>query len=536
VHRQNFGPKNITKKTVLSCQVGACTETIAAMMQKMTVTKGALRRLFLLVPGVTAACVGLAFAPNALAQTSTLTGQQEVETVSWALLTNQPPFNTDSANLLTDGTVIVHQYNSNIWWRLTPDINGSYLNGTWTQLAGMQSNYKPLYFANAILPDGRLLVEGGEYNNLQPVWTNLGAIYDPLTNVWTPVNPPTGWANIGDSPGMVQPDGVFMMGHAGLGSNTQQALFNSSTLTWTGFNGAGKADTFSEEGFGLLPDGRVMVVDTQNIPNSELYDPATMSWTSAGSTGVPLADAGSLEIGAQLQRPNGTLVAFGGTPHTSIFNFATNTWTPGPDFPNSNDSADGPAAELPDGNIILPASPGVFQGSNTMYIFDGTTFTQAPDTNSSRSLQSWQTRLLVLPTGQVMYLVADGRTKDVELLTSTGKPQNAWRPQIRSVAATLTRGTTYQITGRQFNGLGIGSDYGDDALAATNYPIVRITNKATRHVFYARTHDHSTMAIATGNQMVSTMFDVPAAAETGASTIEVVANGIGSRPKTVTIQ
>jgi hypothetical protein len=44
------------------------------------------------------------------------------------------------------------------------------------------------------------------------------------------------------------------------------------------------------------------------------------------------------------------------------------------------------------------------------------------------------------------------------------------------------------------------------------------------------------MAIATGNQMVSTMFDVPAAAETGASTIEVVANGIGSRPKTVTIQ
>jgi hypothetical protein len=171
-----------------------------------------------------------------------------------------------------------------------------------------------------------------------------------------------------------------------------------------------------------------------------------------------------------------------------------------------------------------------------MYIFDGTTFTQAPDTNSSRSLQSWQTRLLVLPTGQVMYLVADGRTKDVELLTSTGKPQNAWRPQIRSVAATLTRGITYQITGRQFNGLGIGSDYGDDALAATNYPIVRITNKATRHVFYARTHDHSTMAIATGNQMVSTMFDVPAAAETGASTIEVVANGIGSRPKTVTIQ
>jgi hypothetical protein len=144
--------------------------------------------------------------------------------------------------------------------------------------------------------------------------------------------------------------------------------------------------------------------------------------------------------------------------------------------------------------------------------------------------------MLVLPTGQVMYLVADGRTKDVELMTSTGKPDNAWRPVIRSVAATLTRGNTYQITGRQFNGLGIGADYGDDALAATNYPIVRITNKTTRHVFYARTHDHSTMAIATGNALVSTMFDVPAAAETGLSKIEVVANGIASRAKSVTIQ
>ena len=39
-----------------------------------------------------------------------------------------------------------------------------------------------------------------------------------------------------------------------------------------------------------------------------------------------------------------------------------------------------------------------------------------------------------------------------------------------------------------------------------------------------------------GTANVSTMFDVPAAAETGASTIEVVANGIASKPKPVTIQ
>src|SRR5206468_10892922 len=115
-------------------------------------------------------------------------------------------------------------------------------------------------------------------------------------------------------------------------------------------------------------------------------------------------------------------------------------------------------------------------------------------------------------------------------------PDPSWKPAITSVPATLTRGTTVQISGRQFNGLSIGCDYGDDALCATNYPIVRITNVATGHVFYARTHDHSTMAIATGNAIVSTMVDIPANAETGSSRIEAVANGIASRPRRVTIQ
>ena len=70
---------------------------------------------------------------------------------------------------------------------------------------------------------------------------------------------------------------------------------------------------------------------------------------------------------------------------------------------------------------------------------------------------------------------------------------------------------------------------------ATNYPLVRITNQATGHVFYARTHDHSTMAVATGNAVVSTNFDVPLVMETGPSSLEVVANGIPSASVSVTV-
>jgi hypothetical protein len=78
--------------------------------------------------------------------------------------------------------------------------------------------------------------------------------------------------------------------------------------------------------------------------------------------------------------------------------------------------------------------------------------------------------------------------------------------------------------------------YGDDFQDATNYPLVSITNNATGHVFYCKTHGHSTMAVATGSSVVSTKFDVPATTETGASKLVVIANGIPSASVTVTVR
>jgi hypothetical protein len=94
---------------------------------------------------------------------------------------------------------------------------------------------------------------------------------------------------------------------------------------------------------------------------------------------------------------------------------------------------------------------------------------------------------------------------------------------------------TYQISGTQFNGLSQAAAFGDEFQTATNYPLVRITNSSTGHVFYAKTHDHSTMAVATGSKIVSTNFDVPTGIETGASTLVVVANGIPSAAVNITV-
>ena len=490
------------------------------------------RRFFSLIMGVTAALAAGSLAQTAHGQRLGISGPDEVAAATWQSLANQPPFDTDTALLLTDGTVMVHEYGTQNWWRLTPDINGSYLNGTWSQLASMQLDYAPLYFASAVLADGRVIVEGGEYNFLQFAETNKGSIYNPTTNSWTQVNPPAGWSSMGDSPGVVLNDGTFMLGR---NSSKQQALFNATTLTWTAV-GTGKADTYSEEGFAIMPGGSVLTVDCANGTNSELFNPSTNQWTTAGSTIVKLPDASSLEIGPIIQRPDGTVVAFGGTVHNSLYNPTTGTWAATADFPGGNDMADAPASLLPDGTILTTVSPGIFQNPVTFFVFDGITFTQAPSTQSAGSLTSYEERFLLLPTGQVMSLVAEGSTRDVELYTSQGRPNAAWAPTISSVPRTLVRGSSYQISGTQFNGLSVGSDYGDDATMATNYPLVRITNQTTGHVFYARTHDHSTMGIATGSTIVSTTFDVPAAAEAGSSTIAVVANGISSRAKKVTIQ
>src|ERR1700722_11435494 len=106
---------------------------------------------------------------------------------SWHALRNQPSFGAGHPLLLTDGSVLVQEDNPGNWSRLVPDETGSYLNGTWKKAASLPPGYGPSAYASAVVPDGRVIVEGGEYNFGQLEWTSLGAIYDPLSNVWTRV-------------------------------------------------------------------------------------------------------------------------------------------------------------------------------------------------------------------------------------------------------------------------------------------------------------------------------------------------------------
>ena len=462
-----------------------------------------------------------------------------------ARLAHQPPVGMQLAFLLTDGTILAQSGNSsNFWYRYTPDSSGSYLNGTWAQAATLPSGYAPSAFASTVMIDGRLVITGGEYNtpgqyDLQLV--NLGAVYDPVKNTWTKLGHPKGWQWIGDSPSSVLPDGRLFVGQK---LTERGAVLDPKTLKWSKIGTTGKADFDAEEGFTLLPDGTVLTADVKNAPHSERYNPATGTWTSAGSTIVDLHSPSPYhscltygpkpqdcylppgEIGPAMLRPDGTVFATGsssgpsgsGAGHTAIFHPSGSggSWTVGPDFPNGDNAGDSYAVLLPSGNVLVL---GVFGG---LYEFDGSKFIIDGSVTGIP---------LLLPTGQVLML-----GNGASLFTPTGSPKASWAPTIASVPSTISRGKTYKISGTQFNGLSQAEAFGDEYQNPTNYPLVRITNTKTGHVFYARTHDHSTMGVATGSATVSTNFDVPPKMETGASTLQVIANGIASKTTNVTVK
>jgi hypothetical protein len=490
-------------------------------------------------------------------------GGPVVASGTWTPLASVPFSQAGFQILLTDGTVLVQELLTGTWRRLTPDIDGSYLHGTWSTIAAMPAGYGPLYFGAGVLPDGRVMIEGGEYNLGPAVWTTLGAVYDPVSNAWTSVAPPAGWTSIGDASAMVLADGTYMQSDC---CSTKSALLNPATMTWTATGTGKQGASNDEESWTLLQDGTVLTVDCNNTVNllaTEIYTPSTGKWTLGANTANKTCDinpdgSGSHENGPAILRYDGTVFAVGGTGHNDIYTVATKTWKAAADSPiigGQLDSADGPAVLLPNGNMLIVLSPGVFQAPSHMFEWDGSTLTEVTAPPGAASNPSYVNNFLLLPTGEV--LLTDF-SNDIELFTPTNRtPVAGVAPTITSIPAlvtsvapdaatdalvaaspvpaantplavtTLHPGTTYRISAQRMNGLSEAVAYGDDAHGASNYPIVRIKNTATGHVFYCRTFGHSNRAIGPSTTGM-TSFTVPAGVAKGAATLELVANGIAS--------
>lgn len=485
---------------------------------------------------------------------------------SWQPLQNQPKFNVDAMLLLTDGSIMCHEYLTSNWHRLVPDRNSDYAKGTFQPMAPMPNNAPasqngpanaPLYFASAVLRDGTVFCAGGEDNGgFNGVELLAAEIYDPVTDVWTPIATPVGWTQIGDASSCVLPDGRILLGNDNANSLPQAtAIWDPESGSWSA--GGNSLDLNSEEGWTLLPDGTVLCVQCLNVPNVQKYVIATNIWVGAGTTvqtlpGDPeVAIGGTIyEMGPQILMPNGKVFAIGASGHTGIYTPPTTvptdpgSWANGPDFPADSTgtllaAVDAPACLLPNGNVLClvgtvqPAGssePGQTFGVQ-FFEFDGTALNPVPGVASASSAYTYNCRVLLLPTGQVLLSTS---TKDLEIYTPSGGPQAGWRPHITHVARHLETGRVYRLHGRQLNGLSQACAYGDDQQMATNYPLVRLWGH--HGAFYCRTFDHSTMGVATGNTIHHTHFEVPKDVPQGKYRLVVIANGIASDPIEVHVE
>ena len=348
---------------------------------------------------------------------------------TWADLSKQPGASVDTMLLLTDGTVIAHELLSPNWHQLTPTATGSYTNGKWTALQSMPPNnaipassngptYGPLFYGSAVLGDGTVLIAGGEYNvkggTNDAVEVAAASRYDPVTSAWTNLATPSGWAQVGDPPLCVLADGRVLIGNL---NNSQTAFFDPATGTFTA--GPNKGDQCAEESFTLLPDDTVLAVDCSAIPKAEKYLPSTNTWVSAGNTPstLPQACAGIVpEIGPTVVLPNGRAFVIGATGTTATYIPPANpqnpgTWQAGPTIVDGSNNTlhpiDAPAALLPNGRVLLAASPAPpckFPGPTSFFEYDPATDTLNPvGTPSNASGPCFTGRFLLLPNGQVLF-------------------------------------------------------------------------------------------------------------------------------------
>jgi hypothetical protein len=445
------------------------------------------------------------------------------------------PFVTSTMLLLTDGRVMVQDgsgLNAN-WWALTPDRTGSYVNGFWTQLAPMST--VRTFYAPAILEDGRVVVFGGDGG--VPA-SDAGEVYDPVANTWTPVAAPPGWSQIGDPPCAVLPNGQFLLGSSSTGDTE---IWDPPTNTWTsaGLKSCGLAPGCSSfgESWALLPGGTVVTIDANLGPAdtlAELWAPgAGWSRAAAGTDTSNLLDSDG-QSGPAILLNDGRVMYFDAWGDTHLYTPGPfprpGSFAPGPTLPIGSagkpvDAHDDPAVLLPNGHVLLSAGA---TRANLFFDVDPTVNPIAIQSMSAppnvRSTQSG--RFLLLPTGEALY--SDGSSQLAVFGPVAGTAANT--PTITGVPSTVTAGQTFTLTGTLFNGLSEAVGFGGRAAAATNYPLVRFTHVASGTVTYARTHDHSTMDVATGATPVTTQVSVPPGLVGGSYQMQVVVNGVASSP------
>jgi len=449
--------------------------------------------------------------------------------------------------LLTDGTVICHTTqgggDGTGWDRLTPDSNGSYINGTWSTIAQMHNSR--LFFSSQVLPSGKVYVAGGEYGN----GTSKGEVYDPGTNTWTLCGAiPNGWKIYDGNSEILYNGDILEAPQIGSQNSYNILLWSPTTLNYTVEPNAPL--NHDEAAWLKLPDSSVLYIGI-NSQNSCRYLPKTNTWENDAPVPNNIYDPWGEESGCALMLPNGKAIFFGSTQYNVIYtpsgDSALGQWSTAANFPSINGAVvgqvDAPGAMMVNGHILLGVGPGN-TGSNDQfrapvyfleYNYVKDTFTQVTSTipglgsDSIAGVPSNFANFLDLPDGNVLMGVdQESISKQYWIYTPGSGPIPQGIPTINNIIPIDC--SDYKITGKLFNGISEGAGFGDDWQESSNYPLVRLTHG--NRVYYAKTSNWNRIgAIQTDSLEDTATFTLPAGLPGGTTySLVVVVNGFASKP------
>ncbi|MHB8790919.1 MAG: kelch repeat-containing protein [Desulfobulbaceae bacterium] len=290
---------------------------------------------------------------------------------------------------------------------------------SWSTAADM--NYASYAHTSTVLPDGRVLIAGGgtDFHN------TLGRVevYDPAADSWN--NAATMSINRESHTATLLPDGRVLVtggalligGYEGIGSIGNLASTEiydpaSDTWSWAGDLSIARANHTAT----LLPDGRVFVVGGGNsFSSTELFDPANDSWNTNGE----MVDSRVNTTATLL--PDGKVFMAGGWNETGVlaagevYDPVAKTWA------SVGNMANGRTAHtstlLPDGRVLVAggfveiAGTGALSSSE-LYDSISDSWSGAASFGTNRGLHTAS----LLPNGKV--LIAGGRDAENDSLVS----------------------------------------------------------------------------------------------------------------------
>jgi uncharacterized repeat protein (TIGR01451 family) len=285
--------------------------------------------------------------------------------------------------------------------------------GTWAS-AGSLANARS-GAAAVRLPNGKVFVAGGDPQGLvnEPVLTST-EIYDPAMNSWAPG---ASMANSRASLTLTRLGNGKVLAAGGYESSSidgvqalaSSELYDPATNTWS------DADSMAVPRFlhtaTLLPDGRVLVTggsnfDAVSLSSAEVYDPVLNEWTT-------VAPMSALRLGhSATLLPDGRVLVAGGhqlvvkVTHASaeLYDPTSNTWTPAAPLRTARQSHT--AALLPSGTVLVAGG----SGTETLWsseLYDPTfdAWFPGPSFRNTRTLHA----ATLLDDGSVLATGGEGR-------------------------------------------------------------------------------------------------------------------------------